>query len=240
VKLRIWRSFSSNNSGSYTLVGRFASAGEAADAAAVLNALFTEVENCPEDSANDPVQLFAARHDLPGPVEPSDEDWPEWDERPVRAEPLGCQLLVHHPYTLGLFPQIGEFIYRTGGRVEVELFHVHGYDLGLFTFTLPEGDPRADQLEASLRRAGEEHAEDLHQEPAGLVTRQLLDGRETIRWAAAWADLPAGVRAARAYAEQAGADIKLRAWEGAGRWRPCEDGSFVHDHGDPFAALRRI
>jgi hypothetical protein len=46
------------------------------------------------------------------------------------------------------------------------------------------------------------------------------------------------VRAVRALAETAGADVSIKVWAASGRWLPGEDGGFVFDRGDPFTALR--
>ena len=157
MNIRIYRAFASNNSGSYTLVGSFGDPAVTATVAAELAALCAAhsdwYDKHPDASLGDsPLRAFAKQHDLQGV---SDEPWDHWPEHgsPPSVIDAGYQVVVYVPYTVTMPRALGEFIYKRGGRVSLELDHSH-HELGCeLTFWIPNGykDPTTDERIAALR-----------------------------------------------------------------------------------------
>jgi ribosomal protein L7/L12 len=140
VRIRIYRAFASNNSGSYTLVGRFDDDATAGEVAAVLaemcaahSAWFKAHSSDPIDGS--PLLAFARANNLVNTPDHRDDQWPEYGP-PPQVIHTGPQVLVLAPYTVTMPATLGEYIYRRGGRVELEIDHGHG-PLGVeFTFSV--------------------------------------------------------------------------------------------------------
>ena len=133
MKVRVWNAYASNNSGSYTIVGRLPSAEVAEEAAAALRSMIeahtawrTQWDGR-SSTADSPLARFCRDQGLTWSEDVGGwGDWPEYgqDNRP-RVVVSGVQLVVHHEYTVSLPPTFGEFLYKKGGRVEHEENHAH-------------------------------------------------------------------------------------------------------------------
>jgi len=182
VKVQIWNAFASNNSGSYTLVGSFPEESLAAEVAAELARVSAEHEAWIQEwhqkgwskaPSPSPLEAFVLRHGLTRKETGAGlgSDWPTYgqDNTPV-VWAMGHQVFVHHDYTLTLPAAYGEFFYKRGGRVDVELEHTHHPLAAVFNFWFPyEG------------RAGRD---------VPMLARQLLDALYAedgplVRWVAA-------------------------------------------------------
>lgn len=133
MHVRVWNAYASNNSGSYTIVGRLPSV-EVAERVAdelrsVVDAHTSWREAWDGETSLDasPLAAFCKKHGLTWNSDQGGwDDWPEHrdDNRPSVLV-AGKQLIVHHPYTVSLPTAIGEMFYKHGGRVEHEENHAH-------------------------------------------------------------------------------------------------------------------
>lgn len=133
MHVRVWNAYASNNSGSYTIVGRLPSV-EVAERVAdelrsVVDAHTSWREAWDGETSLDasPLAAFCKKHGLTWNSDQGGwDDWPEHrdDNRPSVLV-AGRQLIVHHPYTVSLPTAIGEMFYKHGGRVEHEENHAH-------------------------------------------------------------------------------------------------------------------
>ncbi|MDO9018110.1 MAG: ribosomal protein L7/L12 [Deltaproteobacteria bacterium] len=240
MRIRLFTAFASNNSGAYTIVGRFADEAVAAEVAALLQRAidahdawhreheWEEEGAAPLDDLVREQGLRAARHGR-------GDEWPSYAREPPSAVALGRQVIVHSSCTVTMPPVFGETFYARGGRVEVELDHSHEPLAAEFSWQ-PKGmryddpgkEPALDAFEALLRP-----------ELDALVARPESDRRPSV--APAWhrgywgerhlsvvfADLVEGVRAVRAVADACGMELTLRLAE-------CP-----HGVEDPLAMVRR-
>jgi hypothetical protein len=240
--IHVWNAYASNNSGSYTLVGRLPSATVAERTAEALRAVI-EAHTVWHDAWDgespleaSPLARFCRLHGLPW--KDGDGGWDDWpthsnDNRPKVAV-VGTQVVVHHEYTVSLPPALGAFFYAQGGRVEHEENHAH-HPIAVtamfhWGWTEEARTMQATELPRLLAALTS---------PDGLLnTFSLRDGPS-----AAWRtggdafgeipltvgvvfhDLMAGIAALRSLAETHGARLELRLTE-----LPAE--------GDPFAHLR--
>src|SRR5690606_37887446 len=135
MRIRMWNAFASNNSGSYSIVGSFPSAERAEQVAAEL---LPVIQAHSEWMNTRPRWDEPAREDSPSPLEqwvveqglqwsgPSSEEWPEYsDENVPSVIAAGSQVLIHEDYTVSMPKVFGEYFYRRGGRVDIELNHTH-------------------------------------------------------------------------------------------------------------------
>jgi hypothetical protein len=136
MRVRVWQAFASNNSGSYTLVGRFKREDEAREVAEALAALaqaqgawiegndVSALASPGWDWEASPLAAFHRAHGLPWtPRSGYFDDWPGDGAPTVIA--LGHQVIVHAPYTVTLIPTFAQFIVMRAGRVQTELDHSH-------------------------------------------------------------------------------------------------------------------
>ena len=122
-QVRIYSAFASNNSGSYTLLGMFETSERAAEVAALLTRLATDMEAAGE--AN-PLRELLATYGIAAPENVGKtDDWPaEWDT-PPEAVHIDRQVWWFAAYTVTMPAEIGHWFFATGGRVQVELDHAH-------------------------------------------------------------------------------------------------------------------
>lgn len=239
MRIRLFTAFASNNSGAYTIVGRFADEATASEVAGLLQRAIDAHDawhdaNEWETEGPAPLDDFVREQGLRAARHGRGDEWPSHGDPPT-AVALGRQVMVHAPYTVTLPPVFGEAFYAKGGRVEVELDHSHeplAVEFGWHPKGMSYGDariePALDDFEALVAP-----------ELAALVARPEHDRRPTI--APAWhrgywgerhlsvvfADLVEGVRRVQAIADACGMDLTLRLAE-------CPHGAE-----DPFAVLRR-
>lgn len=128
MRIRMWNAFASNNSGSYTLVGRFRTEDDARSLAAQLERVFAQHQAWVDSESKDepPLSVLAREQALASndPIGRWDDTWPHYGS-PPEVLAVGTQLLVHVPYTISMPRLVGELMYRRGGRVEAELDHTH-------------------------------------------------------------------------------------------------------------------
>jgi hypothetical protein len=139
MTIRIWQSYSCNNSSSYRLIARFVDAEAADTAAGQLTAAFDAyAQELGRDGHGDSSLLsaLARSHDLAW----DDEGWGGSEDGPfVFAE--GAYVFVHHHYCLGLGPGVPAFLAARGAKVDDETWA----DVGMsMLFRAPSGNARFD------------------------------------------------------------------------------------------------
>lgn len=238
MRVRLFQAFASNNSGSYTLVGRFPDESRAGEAAAALGAMcaahstWCEAAGHAGSLAESPLAAFAREHGLVGVPAELDDHWPEHGPPPSVVH-VGPQVLVLVPYTVTMPRALGEYIYRSGGRVDLEIDHGHDPLAAEVSLWAPGGhaDQAArDRVEAVRAR--------IDTELPALTARAAYDTRPVIApawfrgdWgqlhlAAEFTDAAAGVLRVRELCRDAGVEVHVRIFE-ISRRDP-----------DPFAARR--
>ncbi|WNG33267.1 hypothetical protein F0U61_06290 [Archangium violaceum] len=169
MKIHVWNAFASNNSGSYTIVGRFPSEELAAQVAAELSEVLAAHEQwfrsptaprSGEGSRREtpsPLRAFAQVHSLTQ----GESDWADQGE--LRAWSTGHQVFLHDPCTLSLPDSYEEFLRVRGGKVETRIRHAHADIVSLFELrgTLPK-KTKAETVRALV--------EELHADDGPLVT----------------------------------------------------------------------
>ena len=68
----------------------------------------------------------------------------------------GHQVLVHVGYTASMPPTLGEFFYKCGGRVTVEIDHAHGPIVARFVAWWPWKDRDEQKVQRSIEHVLEE------------------------------------------------------------------------------------
>lgn len=134
MSVRIWNSYSCNNSTSYRIVARFADAAKAKAIGAELTALLDGLE----DRHNSGFQALARLYgfDWYDGGYGSEEDGPH-----VAVD--GETLIVHHDYCLGIGPGVPAYLAEQGAQVDKE----NWADVHVAVLFKPTPDPR---LEADL------------------------------------------------------------------------------------------
>jgi len=239
MRVRIWNAYASNNSGSYTIVGRLPSEEVAREVAEELKAMIEahtawhETVRGQADGSDSPLAQFCRTHGLSWRAgQGGGDEWPEHsrDNRP-RVVAIGSQVVLHHDYTVSLPPTFGEFFYKKGGRVAHEENHAHHPIVTIASFWWGWRKEQLAQMEVELPRLVTTLTA-----PDGLLMQD-----PPTRWPAAWRaggreepliagvifeDLIEGVSALNAVAGKHGARMHLRLYEASDE-----------DH-DPFAHLR--
>lgn len=236
MRIRIYSTFASNNSGSYTLVGSFRDPASAAEAASTLAAMCAAhsswyEKRTDEPFTDSPLHAFAREQALHGVP---DEPWDHWPEHgpPPSIVHLGYQVLVLVPYTVTMPRVLGAFIYKRGGRVSLELDHSHEELACELTFRVPGA--RFDDQSAADRIEGLRGPIDAALPE--LTARSPNDGRSPVApvWhrgdfgdrhlSVVFADAAAGILRIREITSAAGIQTHVRLYE-------------VRDP-DPFVTLR--
>ncbi|MCY1018365.1 hypothetical protein [Pyxidicoccus sp. MSG2] len=237
MKVQVWNAFASNNSGSYTLVGRFPDKTLAADVAAELARVAAEHTTWMEERREkgwdgappSPLELFMQRHGLNAPGGSGPEsDWPQYseDNTPV-VWAQGYQVLIHHGYTTSLPPALGEFFYKRGGSVQTELEHSHHPVVGVFDFWVDyQGRAGQDIPARALRLLDALCGEDgpltqlaaSEPLPAWRVGEHAHEGDLTV--GAVFNDLAKGFAAVDRIAREHGFELRVRIFE---TWNKTRD-----------------
>jgi len=221
----MWHAFASNNSGSYSIVGSFPSAETAEQVAAELLPVIRahgdwmntrpgwdapERENSPS-----PLGRWAVENGLQWTGDDA-EEWPEYSgENAPGVIVAGSQVLIHDDYTISMPKVFGEFFYRRGGRVDVELNHAHHPLIAVLRFWVPWNDPEREEREYDVLALREsldtpESALRVHLvEGTDLVIREVSFGMYWFEVAAVFSDLVAGVGTARDLARSSGLSFQL-------------------------------
>lgn len=147
MKFKIWNAFASNNSGSYTIVGSFASselAQEIADELAVVVKDHTEWLDAAEAKGTypyegeSPLETFKKKHRLGSKLDETGDYWPQYsDDLTPQVFAIEHKVVIHHKYTVTLPAVFGEYFYARDGRVETELNHAHHPVVGIFELYVP-------------------------------------------------------------------------------------------------------
>ena len=161
MRIKLWNSFASNNSGSYTLVGEF---DEDARARAVGDELrrvcdahekwLDEPDGRTRPASTSPLGQFVLDNELAAAVSEGStmDDWPEHGS-PPRVEVVGSRVVLHVDYTVTMPRCFGEFVYREGGRVAVELNHAHHPLIVRFMIWVAWDSPRQSEWKETIRPA---------------------------------------------------------------------------------------
>jgi hypothetical protein len=237
MRIRIWNAFASNNSGSYTIVGRFDSADSASRVATELLALVKAQSAWVQGNGSQPSPLttFAKRNGLSSHQEPgADENWPEYSQQEhPDVWTLGSQVFMYSDYQVSMTRLFGELIYARGGRVEYEVDHAHHPMAALFEIYWPwEG-----KTQEKIAEGVQQILQILHDDTrffdnqrdgapyhAWRVGGQFIE--PDLRIGAIFSDLITGFAAVDEAAITAGAHVNVRLFE-----------SFV-ENGNEFSFLR--
>ena len=156
MRIRIWNAFASNNSGSYTIVGRFESQESAAKVAAELLALVKAQSAWAQSNQSQPSPLtvFAMKNRLSSQQEPgADGNWREYSQQEhpdVRT--VGSHVFMYSDYQVSMTRLFGELIYARGGRVEYEVDHAHHPMAALFEIYWPWEGKTKETIAVGARR----------------------------------------------------------------------------------------
>ena len=243
MRLRAWSAFASNNSGSYTIVGRFPDEGTASAVAEELAALVAEHSKWFEGQGYErgeaeersPLERFAdaqgiaVRHGAG-----RDDDWPSYGSPPeVLAD--GTQVVLHVDYTVTMPALFGELMYRRGGRVDIELDHTHDPLVWVHEIWWPwQGRDeaavaagRVRLLDVLFAEAGVMRTQVAMSQPPSWIDAGGRFGHADLSLAAVWRAPMAAIPQVRAAVQSAGAHTRLRVMEAvhprdpAGLFRPC-------------------
>jgi ribosomal protein L7/L12 len=243
MRIRIWTAFASNNSGSYTIVGSFASADAASTAAeALATALsehhaYTARPDGESQRADPPFHRFVREQGLT--LDSEDlalgDDWPHHGPAP-EVVALDTQVLVHVDYTVTMPRTLGEFFFRRGGRVDVEINHAHHPVACLFQLWVPSA------WEPEVKDEAKRRLDALKEELAVTVLPPLVEWSPEYHrrpsepaWGREWSmlvlgvvfpDLARGVAEVSRVARERGVSVRVRVFE------PLDEA------GDPLAAMR--
>jgi len=125
MEIRVWRSYSCNNSSAYRMVARFLTEDLAKEAAADLLAFFAEatplMERRPKKGSMPKTTHFPATDAMDRLATEHGFDWSQLltegiydDELEVITE--GTTLVAYHPYCLGLGKELGSYFRARGGE----------------------------------------------------------------------------------------------------------------------------
>lgn len=243
MRLRAWNAFASNNSGSYTIVGRFPDEVTASAVAQELAALVAEHAKWFEAheyqrwEAKEPTPLerFAEAQGI-GHREGigRSDDWPDHSAPPeVLAD--GTQVVLHVDCTITMPPLFGELMYRRGGRVDVELDHTHEPLVWMHEVWWPwQGrDPAMVKagtvklLDALLAAGGLVQTQGMINMPGSWTDHGGGFGHADLSLAMVWREPMVAIPQLRALVQAVGASTRLRVMETlssrdpAGIFRPC-------------------
>lgn len=244
MRIRIWNSFASNNSGSYTIVGSFDSPELASEIASELAELMRahaqwldseqgpNKQKAPEGS---PLAAFVSKHGLHETEDVgTGDDWPQYDGDNVpKAFAVDRKVIIHSGYTVTMPRVFGEYFYSRGGRVDHELNHAHHPIVGVFELWIPWQERKEIDVPAKVKST----IEALQAEGGPLVTglkeghrpawRAGDDfGEANLTIGAVFEDLLAGFTAVERVAKANGFRAEVKVFEAWGE-------------GDPLAFLRQ-
>lgn len=137
------------------------------------------------------------------------------DENVPSVIAAGSQVLIHEDYTVSMPKAFGEYFYRRGGRVDIELNHTHHPLITVLRFWVPWNDPDRSEREydllamrESIDAAGSPLRAPLA-EGTDLVIREVSFDMYWFEVAAVFSDLVAGVRAAQELAHVTNVSLGL-------------------------------
>lgn len=236
MRIRLWNAYASNNSGSYTIVGRFETAEAAEALVRDLAPMLREHTDWhmarPEArAAEPPLHRFLRARDIPfDEREGLGDEWPEYGPEP-EVTAVGAQVLLHCSYTVSMPRALGALIFQAGGRVEVEIDHAHETTVLLFEVWMHDAwvADREDSRKAALLAlrdaliAGPLASPGVKGIP--FAWRLGYHGR-SLEIGAAFQDPVAGARVVGELARAHAAEVRVRAFE------------TPHGVADPLAFMR--
>ncbi len=238
MRIRIFQAFASNNSGSYTIVGTFDSPEIAQEVARLLGEVCREHDGWHEeheydDTGESPLDAFVRTHGLTEEKPGRGDEWPQYGE-PPSVLGVAHQVLVHAPYTVTMPRLFGEFFYKRGGRVEIELDHSHEELAVEFSFYAPdlrwddpEGKRRVNELVAKLQGLLPRLTQREEHDKRPRIPPAFHEGHWGSRHlTAVFGRIIEGVEVVRALAAEHGVSLRVRLTE-------CP-----HGVADPLAHLR--
>lgn len=245
MRIRLFRAFASNNSGSYTIVGSFRAVDTAKDVAKVLRDITAEHDAWfrsetgrlyAEGDPPSPMQRFAREHGLIEEQPGHDQDWPEFGEPPVVIT-SGAQVIVYVNYTVTMPSAFGEYFYKRGGRVSREMEHSHrpiAVELAFNPGAAMKSTTRMDDVARRVTvfretldpvlKAHSKRADYDERPPIGPAWYTDFD-HGVPKVCALFLDLPKAVEEVQRLADDAGFDTYVRLFE-------------LNERADPFAAFR--
>ena len=236
MRIRVWNAFASNNSGSYTIVGCFATAGRAEECARELAAMvaahhawYTQSAEVPSEES--PIVAFAKAKGLQWSAGLGQNDeWPDEYARPPRVIAVDRQVIVHAPFTVTMPHTFGELFYAYGGTVDVTLDHAHDalvVHVELYwPWQLPENERKARAAAAEAVVTAVDSPLRPLVEGGQLACARGRDWHDVpLVIGAVFQDLVTGVAAAAALAKAHGAEHHVKIFEAL-------------DPGDPLSHLR--
>jgi hypothetical protein len=160
MTVRVWNAFASNNSGSYTIVGSFATRELASEVAAELteavkaHAAWLEAEMAKQKyplEGEPPLAAFVKQHGLTGydRIGTSD-DWPMDGADMPSVLAVDQKVILHHGYTVTMPSAIGAYFYARGGRVDHELNHAHHPIVAVFELWVPWNERKGVDVPAKV------------------------------------------------------------------------------------------
>ncbi len=222
MRIRVFRAFASNNSGSYTLVGSFRSPVAAERIAELLRAACAEHDawheaHTWEEDGEAPLDAFARKHGLHEEKPGRGDDWPQHGPAP-EVLAIGHQVLLHAPYTVTLPRLFGELFFQHEGRVDLELNHSHerlSVTFELFVERARWGSPESkepiERLVTELRAALPALVAPRDGEPGPGVAPAFHAGFWGMQLVTAvFPNLVDGVRAVREAAARHGAAVRVQ------------------------------
>lgn len=224
MRIRIWNAFASNNSGSYTIVGRFESHESAAKVASEMLALVKAQSTWAEShgSQPSPLTVFAKKNGLKSHREPgADGNWPEYSQQEhPDVWTVGSQVFLYSDYQVSMTRLFGELIYARGGRVEYEVDHAHHPMAALFEIYWPwQGKTKETVAQGANQILQKLHADarffDNQREGALFHAWRVGADWHTpdLRIGAAFHDLISGFAAIDDAVKSAGAQVNVRLFE---------------------------
>ncbi|CAN5442910.1 hypothetical protein BH11CYA1_BH11CYA1_10540 [soil metagenome] len=204
MKIKVWQAYASNNSGSYTIIGRFPDAQLAQQVACDLNQLLEKYNEWvffdKWKTEKSPLEEFAHQHNLHFDPSNDEDDWPmafsdDVLPEPPRAIALRDKVLIHHQYTISLPAMLGQYFYARGGRVREEITMAEKPLLAKFEIVAPFEAVRSLRRDVDMKGLAEELMAEDGPLKTGLVSQTIVElvktgfQGQTIKFEARFTDL---------------------------------------------------
>jgi hypothetical protein len=224
MRIRVWNAYASNNSGSYTIVGRFGTPAEATSVAAELLALVKAqsawAAQTKDQHGPSPLEDFARQNGFSTTDGMADE-WPQYSQQPhPDVWTVERQLFLYSDYQVSMPRTFGELIYARGGRVEYEVNHAHHPMAALFEIYWPWKGRTEEKVAAGVQqilralnddlRFSDNQAEDALFHAWRASTDWMMPN---LRIGAVFANIVDGFAAVDAAVRAAGASMNVRLHE---------------------------
>ncbi|PTL75808.1 hypothetical protein [Vitiosangium sp. GDMCC 1.1324] len=233
MRIHLWNAFASNNSGSFTIVGRFPSEELARQVAAELSEVLSAhakwrmatagTRNREESETVSPIRTFVREHSL------TECENDLADQGQLHAWSTGHQVFLYDPNALWLLDSFTEFLRIRGGKLETRINHAHGNIVSIFEL---RGTPPKKEKSAMVSTLVEElHADDgpLLKWAAFRIRPTWREGfkpgEPVLTLGTVFRNLAAGFTGVEEIARRHGLEVSVRLFE-------------EHHPKDPLASLR--